>query len=360
METMDLPRGTVTFLFTDIEGSTHLLELLREDYARVLEDQRQILRAAFSCWNGYEIDTQGDLFFTSFARAMDALACVIEAQRQLAAHAWPQGVSVRVRMGLHTGEPLMLGGGGGYVGMDVHRAARIASAGYGGQVLLSQTTRELVSQDLPRGVALRDLGSYQLKDIRYPQQIYQLEIEGLPFEFPLLRTLSAEVEPPTPGEPPYKGLINFEEQDAAWFFGRAAACEKLLQALEGQRFLAVIGASGSGKSSLVRAGLLPLFRRSRPGWQVFLLTPTSHPLEALALSLTCQDESASSAASLIDDLRKDPRCLHLYLSKALSPSSLLVPREGTGVWVSCWSLTSSRSSSPSAKTKASARPSLAD
>jgi class 3 adenylate cyclase len=206
-EPPNIPSGTVTFLFTDIEGSTKLLETLREQYARVLEEHRQIFRAAFEHWNGLEIDTLGDSFFVAFGRAMYAVQCVIEARRELMEHEWPQGVSVRVRMGLHTGEPLISKGepisnkatlGMGrksrpyYIGMDVHRAARIASAGHGGQVLLSQTTRDLIYQDLPEGVSLRDLGLHTLKDIRLPQRIYQLDIRGLPVEFPPLKTLSME------------------------------------------------------------------------------------------------------------------------------------------------------------------------
>jgi WD40 repeat protein/class 3 adenylate cyclase len=317
MEAMNLPSGTVTFLFTDIEGSTRLLEKLHEGYARVLSDQRHILRDGFARWNGHEIDTQGDSFFASFSRAVDALDFVIEAQRALASHAWPEGVSVQVRMGLHTGEPIILEGGG-YIGMDVHQAARIAASAHGGQVLLSQTARDLVYQDLPKGVSIRDLGSFKLKDIRLPQQIFQVEIDGLPGDFPPLKTLSAIEEPPTPGEPPYKGLVSFEEGDAGWFFGREAATQALLQALQEQRFLAVIGASGSGKSSIVRAGLIPAFKRTHPAWQVILLTPTNHPLESLALSLTRGDRSVSATASLIDDLRADPRNLHLFLKKSLA------------------------------------------
>src|SRR5512139_412498 len=120
----EAPSGTVTFLFTDIEGSTRLLERLREQYAVLLDEQQQILRAAFAHWGGHEIDTQGDSFFAVFARAIDAVCCATEAQNELAAHSWPQEATVRVRMGLHTGEPLQVRTG--YVGMDVHRAARIA------------------------------------------------------------------------------------------------------------------------------------------------------------------------------------------------------------------------------------------
>jgi class 3 adenylate cyclase len=205
----NIPSGTVTFLFTDIEGSTRLLETLREQYASVLDAQREILRAAFARWSGHEIDTLGDSFFVAFARATDAIQCVMEVQHALVAHEWPQGGSVRVRMGLHTGEAVIsrdgsvsggadaAGEGKGrpyYVGMDVHRAARIASAGHGGQVLLSQTTRDLVYQDLPEGASLRDLGTYRLKDIRLPQRIYQLDIQGLPGEFPPLTTLPEQAQ----------------------------------------------------------------------------------------------------------------------------------------------------------------------
>jgi WD40 repeat protein/class 3 adenylate cyclase len=315
----EAPSGTVTFLFTDIEGSTKLLERLREQYAVLLDDQHQILRAAFARWNGREIDTQGDSFFTVFPRAIDAVCCVIEVQRELSSHEWPQRAVVRVRMGLHTGEPIQVRTG--YVGMDVHRAARIAAAGHGGQVLVSQTTRDLVFQDLPKGASLRDLGEHKLKDIRFPQQIYQLDIDGLIVDFPQLKTLSMEEDPPTPGEPPYRGLQYFDEADAEWFFGREQVTSKLVKAVQGLRFLAVIGASGSGKSSVVRAGLVPGLKRSQPGgWQVYIITPSSHPLESLAVSLTVREQSVAAAATLIDDLRRDPRSLHLYVRRSIPHS----------------------------------------
>ncbi|HSL29217.1 MAG TPA: BTAD domain-containing putative transcriptional regulator, partial [Anaerolineales bacterium] len=135
------PSGTVTFLFTDIEGSTRLLEKLGEKYATFLAEHHRILRHAIQKWNGSEMDTQGDSFFVTFARALDAIQCAGEAQRALASYPWPLNEPLRVRMGLHTGEPLIASTG--YVGMDVHRAARIGDAGHGGQVLLSQTTRDL-------------------------------------------------------------------------------------------------------------------------------------------------------------------------------------------------------------------------
>jgi class 3 adenylate cyclase len=138
----ELPRGTVTFLFTDIEGSTRLLKQLGERYGAARADHHRILRAAFEEHGGQEIDTQGDAFFVAFQRAKDAVAAAAAAQRALAAHEWPDGATLRVRMGMHTGEPAV--SEEGYLGLGVHRAARICSAGHGGQVLLSQATVALL------------------------------------------------------------------------------------------------------------------------------------------------------------------------------------------------------------------------
>jgi class 3 adenylate cyclase len=170
-----LPSGTVTFLFTDIEGSTGLLRELGDGYADVLARERSILRETLGSAGGQEIDTQGDAFFFSFARARDAVAGAVSAQRALAEHDWPAGVAVKVRMGLHTGEPSV--GEEGYVGLDVVRAARICSAGHGGQILLSETTRALVGGGVPEGATIRDLGLQSLKDIG-EERIYQLALEG--------------------------------------------------------------------------------------------------------------------------------------------------------------------------------------
>jgi class 3 adenylate cyclase len=183
----DLPRGTVTFLFTDVEGSTRLLKQLGDRYGEVLAEHQRLLRAAFEEAGGQEIDTQGDSFFVVFARAKDALASAIAGQRALVDHAWPRGAKVRVRMGLHSGEPAPLGEER-YVGMGVHKAARIASAAHGGQILLSRATRELVADDLPPRVRIVDLGEQQLKDFDSPEQVFQLDAPRLPHRFPPLRT----------------------------------------------------------------------------------------------------------------------------------------------------------------------------
>jgi predicted ATPase/DNA-binding SARP family transcriptional activator len=177
-----LPSGTVTFLFTDVEGSTELLSRVgNAEYGRLLGEHRRLLRDAFAEGGGYEVDTQGDAFFAAFPTARGALEAAVAAQRgALDSDLW-------IRVGVHTGEPLLVPTG--YVGLDVPRAARICSASHGGQVLLSQATRELVESDLPDGVDLRDLGEHRLKDLTRPQRLSQLVIDGLRAEFPPLRTL---------------------------------------------------------------------------------------------------------------------------------------------------------------------------
>jgi class 3 adenylate cyclase len=172
-----LPTGTVTFVFTDVEGSTALVKQLGEQYGELLSSHRRLIREPFSARVGVEIDTQGDAFFFAFSSAKKALAASVEAQQAHARHEWPAGVNVRVRMGLHTGEPAV--GEEGYHGLDVVRAARICTMGRGGQVLLSQATRALIGVELPEGVSVHTLGERHLKDIDEPERIYELEIEGV-------------------------------------------------------------------------------------------------------------------------------------------------------------------------------------
>jgi class 3 adenylate cyclase len=187
----ELPGGTVTFLFTDVDRSTELLKALRERYGPVLATHRALLRAAFAEHGGAEVDTQGDAFFVAFSRARDAVAAAVGAQRALAGHPWPEEGTVSVRMGLHTGEAYPAEHG--YVGIAVHRAARICTIAHGGQVLLSGSTAAIVEdEDIP-GVALRDLGEHRLKDVDRPERISQLLIEGLPSDFPSLRTVDQQI-----------------------------------------------------------------------------------------------------------------------------------------------------------------------
>ena len=214
----DLPSGTVTFLFTDIEGSTRLLRELGDGYAEVLAEHRRALREAWQRHEGVEVDTQGDAFFVAFARATDAVAAAAEAQLALA------GGPVRVRMGLHTGEPLRADEG--YVGFDVHRAARIAAAGHGGQVLLSQATADLA------GVDVRDLGLHRLKDLSAPERLFQLGTE----DFPPLKTLH-ETNLPVPATP---------------FLGREREVDQIAALLRRPdvRLVTLTGPGGSGKTRL--------------------------------------------------------------------------------------------------------------
>jgi YVTN family beta-propeller protein len=183
----ELPTGTVTFLFTDVEGSTRLERRLRERYGEAIAQHRKLLREAFELAGGREIDTQGDSFFVVFPKAMAAVTAAVETQRAVAAHPWPDGSRVRVRIGIHTGEASI--DEERYLGLAVHRAARICAAGHGGQVLLSSTTRDLVEDDLPPETGVVDLGEHRLKDIPRPERIYQLVVNGLSDEFPPLKTL---------------------------------------------------------------------------------------------------------------------------------------------------------------------------
>lgn len=227
------PAGTVTLLFTDVEGSTRVLERLGPDrYADALDQHRRLLRHAFEQHGGYEVDLEGDSFFVAFSRADDAAAAAASAQLALAAADWPQSQEFRVRVGIHTGEPLLVPPK--YVGLDVHRAARIMASGHGGQVLLSQTTRDLLDDRF----AVRDLGEHPLKDLSAPQRLYQLQVDGLMHEFPPLKTLqSRRTNLPVQVTP----LIGRERE--------LTAVEALLRD-ESVRLLTLTGTGGTGKTRL--------------------------------------------------------------------------------------------------------------
>ncbi|MHB8732209.1 MAG: ATP-binding protein [bacterium] len=229
-----LPTGTVTFLFTDIEGSTRLLGRLGDRYAGVLAACRQLLRTSCAEQDGREIGTEGDGFFAVFSTARDALAAAVSAQRALSAQSWPDGADVRIRMGLHTGEAALTDAG--YVGMDVHVAARICAAAHGGQVLLSYAAGALLARNLPPGVALRQMGSHRLKDLAEPQPLCQVVVEGLRSDFPLLRTLD--------------NLPNNLPRQLTSFVGRDREAAEIKTLLAGTRLLTLTGAGGSGKTRL--------------------------------------------------------------------------------------------------------------
>jgi class 3 adenylate cyclase len=184
-----LPAGTVTFLFSDIEGSTRLLQRLGDGYGDLVAQHRRVMREAATAAGGTEIDAQGDAFFFSFARARDAAAGALAAQRELGGTDWPADAEVKVRMGLHTGEPTL--GDEGYVGLDVVRGARIAAAAHGGQILVSETTRALLPSELPDGARVVELGEHSLKDLDRPERLFQLVAPGLTETFPQPRSDAA-------------------------------------------------------------------------------------------------------------------------------------------------------------------------
>ncbi|MGI8577727.1 MAG: tetratricopeptide repeat protein [Nocardioidaceae bacterium] len=230
-----LPSGTVSLLFSDIEGSTVLLSRLGPAYAEALDGQRRVLRDAWAAHGGTEMGTEGDSFFVVFPTAGAAVSAAAQAQRRLAEHRWPAGEQVRVRMGIHTGSPAVHDGG--YVGLDVHRAARIASAAHGGQVVVSQATAYLLDGCLPETAGLRDLGSHQLKDLAVAERLFQLTIGGLDNEFAPLKTLGAASSLPRPATP----LVGRD--------GELAELTALVASPQ-VRLVTLTGPGGSGKTRL--------------------------------------------------------------------------------------------------------------
>ena len=258
----DLPSGTVTILFTDIEGSTRLLQQLGEKYAILIAEHNQLLREASETNNGRVMGLEGDSFFVVFPRALDAISAVVQSQRSLATHTWPDGVNVRVRMGLHTGEPQI--SSSGYVGIDVHRAARIAAAGHGGQVLLSQTTYDLVERELPEDLTVRDIGEHRLKDLRQPKHLYQLVIKGLPADFPPLKSLKVATQNNLPIQ-------------LTSFIGREKEITEIKQSINEHRLVTLTGAGGSGKTRLSLQVASELLEQFQDGVFFVALAPITNP-----------------------------------------------------------------------------------
>lgn len=260
---LELPTGTVTFLFSDIEGSTRLLQQLGPRYTEALAAHQRLLRAAFAAHDGQEVDTQGDSFFAAFPTAPAALAAAAQAQRTLAQFAWPEGATLLVRIGLHTGAPMLAANR--YVGLDVHRAARIAAAGHGGQALLSQATRDLGEAELPPGARLVDLGEHRLKDLQRPEHLYQLRLPDLPADFPPLRTLD-------------RVHHNLPVQVTP-LVGRAEAVRQVVALLERAdvRLATLTGPGGIGKTRLALQAAAELVDAFADGVYLAALGPITDP-----------------------------------------------------------------------------------
>jgi class 3 adenylate cyclase len=290
---MAVAAGTVTLLFSDIEGSTRLLRRSGEAYPELLERHRTLLREAFERHGGRVLGAEGDEFFVAFESAAAAAAAAADGQRALAGHDWPDGDAIRVRMGLHTGEPRLVDGG--YVGLDVHHAARVMAAGHGGQVLVSHATRSLLGD-----VELRDLGEHLLKDLAGPQRLYQLELDGLPGDFPPLNTLDNRFTS-LPAVP--NAFVGRERE--------LAEAGELL-ARDDVRLLTLIGPGGTGKTRLalqVASGLVD----ELPGGAAFVsLTPVRDwelVMPAIAQALGLREQPEESALETLAEYLRDKRLL---------------------------------------------------
>jgi predicted ATPase/class 3 adenylate cyclase len=287
----DLPTGTVTFLFTDIEGSTGLLQTLGDRYPAVLDEHAAIVRRAVADGGGVEVSTHGDAFFAVFASPAGAVRAAVAAQRGLAAHDWSPGPPVRVRMGVHTGEGVL--GGDDYAGIDVHRAARIADAAHGGQVLLSDATRGLVQHTLDAGASLRDLGMHRLRGIDEPERLHQLVVEGLPSDFPAPRTLDAR-----PSNLPLQ---------LTSFVGREAEIAEVEQLLGQTRLLTLTGPGGSGKSRLALRVAGELLTRFRDGSCFVDLSPVVDPALVPAAVANALGVPEAAGRPILDEVKEHLR-----------------------------------------------------
>ncbi len=295
-----LPSGTVTFLFTDIEGSTALLQRLGDRrYADLRAEHQRLLRDAFAKGNGQVVDTQGDAFLVVFPRARDAVSTAVEAQQALQKHPWPDGASLRVRMGLHTGEPLS--GATGYVGIDVHRAARIAAAGHGGQILVSDVTHGLVARDLSEGLSLRDLGEHSLKDLVHQHRLFQVVAAELPADFPPIRSL--EVFP------------NNLPRQLTSFVGREREMAEVKRLLSTANLVTLIGSGGAGKTRLALQVAVDVVEDYRDGVWLAEFAPLADPAlvpKTVATVLNVPEQPGRDVTeTLVDALR--PKALLLLL-----------------------------------------------
>lgn len=314
----DLPTGTVTFLFTDIERSTDMLQRVGDSTgSQVITAYRRLLQEAFDKRRGQVLETQGDGFLVVFQDARAALLAALGAQQAIKVHLWPDGAPVRVRMALHTGTPTQVAGG--YVGLDLHRAARICEAGWGGQVLLSQASAGLIVDNPPADVSLRDLGFYRLKDLLRPEKIFQLMHRDLPSEFPPLRSLDR--------------LPNNLPIQLTSFIGREREMQTVKELMGTTRLLTLMGPGGAGKTRLALQVAADLTDEYEDGvWLVELASradPTDVP-EAVGAALRLQDQPGRPMTSTLAEYLRPRRalllldnCEHIVAACALLANSLL-------------------------------------
>ncbi|HVE76711.1 MAG TPA: adenylate/guanylate cyclase domain-containing protein [Actinomycetota bacterium] len=302
------PSGTVTFLFTDIEGSTRLLETLGETYDRVLEEHRAILLSAAADNSGHVVGTEGDSFFMVFERATDAVLTALGAQQTLARHPWPEGGQVKVRMGLHTGETRLLAGS--YVGIAVHKCQRISNAGHGGQTLVSSITLDLAAPVLS-GVAVSDLGSHRLKDLSAPERIYQISHQGADERFPPLRTLDV--------------LPNNLPSLLTSFVGRTEEIQDLKGLLDGSRLVTILGPGGAGKTRLALQTAAEVLDTYPDGaWMVDLAPATDEDQVAPAIASTLGFVAGSGPAAAHAPAETAATTLEHIVSRTRNSKMLLI------------------------------------
>ena len=290
----EAPTGTVTLLFSDIEGSTRLLQQTGDAYADLLSEHRRLLGEAFERHNGFHVDSEGDAFFVTFASAGDAAAAAVDGQRALARHPWPGDTEIRVRMGLHSGEPRLIERR--YVGLDVHQAARVMAAGHGGQVLVSESTRMLLDERFQ----VRDLGDHRLKDLSGPQRLYQLLVEDLPIDFPPLKTLENR---PT----------NLPVQPNA-FIGRVDDLEELeaLLSRDDVRLLTLTGTGGAGKTRLALQLAAAVFEQFSNGVFFVSLAPIRDwelVVPTVAQTLGLREQSGEPVVETLTEYLRDKQML---------------------------------------------------
>jgi predicted ATPase/class 3 adenylate cyclase len=291
----ELPTGTVTFVMTDIEGSTRLLQMLGDQYPQLLADHYRLLREAFGS-TGVEVRSEGDALFYVFVDAPSAVRAALDGQRRLAEHRWPADASVRVRMGIHSGEGRLLDGD--YVGLDVHRTARITDAGHGGQILLSDAAHALAAAALPPEAGLRDLGEHRLKDLERPERVFQLVAPGVPAYFPPLRSRETR-QHDLPAQ-------------VTSFVGRQRERDQLVELLGSCRLVTLTGPGGTGKTRLaieVADGCLDAFADGVHFVPLATISDADLVLPTVAAQFGLRDAPASPVREVLIDYVKQRQIL---------------------------------------------------